>query len=40
MSEEAEGKYIHEDDVDNWPVSSTVAERQEIIDEVDQQQNL
>jgi len=37
MADKAEGKYIHEDDVDNWPVSSTVAERQEIIDEVEAQ---
>jgi len=35
MSEKAEGKYITEDDIDNWPAESTAAERQVVIDEVE-----
>lgn len=35
MGDKAEGKYITEDDIDNWPEDSTAAERQLIIDEVE-----
>ena len=37
MPEKAIGNYITEDDIDNFPDDSTVAERQEIIDEVEAQ---
>lgn len=36
MPEKAEGNYIDEDDVTNWPDSSSTADRQEVIDGVEQ----
>lgn len=35
MPEKAEGNYIIEDDIDNFPAGSDVADRQEIINEVE-----
>lgn len=36
MPEKAEGNYIDEDDVTNWPDGSSTADRQKIIDGVEQ----
>jgi len=32
----AEGCYLHEDDIDNWPAGATEAEKQAVIDKVEQ----
>jgi len=37
MADKAIGKYITEDDVDNWAAESTLAERQAITDEIEAQ---